>query len=87
MNILKIIGKPIREIFDFIFGLFDSLFNEHKLVRRTIVFVALGLISWTVYTVIPKLEGSHAVTALISVIGILGTAIGFYQYLRGKDGD
>ena len=65
----------------------DDLFNKHKLVRRMIVFVALGLIAFTVYVVIPKLEGGHAVSGLVAVIGILGTAIGFYQWLRNKDGD
>ena len=66
---------------------FDSLFNKHKFIRRIIVLWFMWLASWTAYKVVPKLEGSHAVSALAIIIGIFSVITGFYMYLRDKDGD
>lgn len=87
MKILCRISLGIRMAFDWFMSMIDALFNKHKFVRRTIVFIALGLITWTVLNAIPRLEQGHLLSALIAVIGILGSAIAFYQWLRTRDGD
>ena len=75
----------IKGGFDFIMSLVDDLFNEHKLVRRTIVFWSMLLITWAVLSSIPRLDGGHLLSALLGIIGILGTAITFYQWSRNQD--
>ena len=87
MKLLCRIASGIRLTFDWFMSMIDALFNKHKLVRRTIVFIAMALITFTVYTIIPKLDGGHAVTALATVIGILTPVLAFYKWQRDKDGD
>jgi succinate-acetate transporter protein len=81
------VANGIRLFFDFIFSFVDSLFNEHQLIRRTIVIWSLLIITWCVYIIIPKLEQGHSVTALGMVIGVFSSVTAFYIYLRDKDGD
>ena len=81
------IAKGIRLVFDWLMSMVDALFNKHRLVRRIIVFIALALITFSVYVIIPKLDGGNAVTALGLVIGILTPVLAFYKWQRDKDGD
>ena len=81
------IAETFRLIFDWFMAMIDSLFNEHKFVRRFIVFWAVAIITWAVLHALPRLETGNLLTAFGLVVGILATVIGFYQYLRNKDGD
>ena len=65
----------------------DRLFNKHKLVRRLLVFWAASLITWVIVTVFTNLDlvTGNVVTALSIVVGLLTTAIGFYNYQRKLD--
>ncbi len=77
----------LKTFVDWILSIIDALFNKHKLVRRTIVFWAMALVSWSIIIVLPKLEGVTAKDALVIIIGLLTVVIGFYKYLRDKDND
>ena len=68
-------------------AMIDNLFNKHKLVRRTIVFWALLVITWAIWHTLPRLDAGNLLTGFGLVIGILATVIGFYQWIRNKDGD
>jgi len=87
MKILCRLAKGVRLTFDWLLDMIDSLFNEHKLIRRTIVIWSLLIISWATYQIIPKLEQGHSVTALGMIIGVFSGVTAFYIYLRDKDGD
>ena len=77
----------INLAFGWIMTLFDELFNKHKFVRRFIVFWALLIITWAVHNTFPRLEGEHLLNAFLAILGLLSVVIGFYQWLRNKDGD
>ena len=87
MKILCRIASGIRMSFDWFMSMIDALFNEHKFVRRVIVFWAMLIISWAVLHVIPRLNDGNLLTAFSFVIGLLATMIAFYQWIRNKDGD
>jgi len=87
MNLLCRISLGIRMTFDWFMGMVDALFNKHKFVRRSIVFWALLVITWSILHALPRLEAGNLLTAFGLVIGILATVIGFYQWLRNRDGD
>ena len=65
----------------------SDLFEKHKLVRRTVVAWAMGMITFATIQVYSDLTiVTPAVVSLYTVtVGLLGTAIGFYQFLRNKE--
>lgn len=85
MKLLCRLANGIRLTFDWLMSMFDALFNKHKLMRRTIVFWAMLLITWAVLNSMPRLEGGHLLSGLIAIIGILGTAITYYQWSRNQE--
>lgn len=65
----------------------DHLFNKHMLVRRTLVFWAVVLITWVIYQVfidVSKITAAVGV-ALGTVTAILSVVVTHYQYSRSKD--
>lgn len=64
-----------------------KLFEEYKLVRRLIVFWAMGLITWTTIVLFTDISliTTAAVSAFGLVIGLLATVIAFYQWSRERD--
>lgn len=68
-------------------GFLDRLFNQHRLMRRSALVWAMGLISWAVhYTFVHHPDISMGtVAALGTVTAVLGTVIGLYQHHRSKD--
>lgn len=72
-------------------GWLDRLFERHKFVRRVMVLWACWLISVILLRVftpemLPLVTGSVA-TVITAVIGILATALGFYQWSRNHERD
>lgn len=65
----------------------DRLFNKHKFVRRLLVFWAAALITWVIARVFTDLTliTTPVVSAMSIVVGLLTTAIGFYNYQRRLD--
>lgn len=65
----------------------ECLFEEHKLVRRLLVFWAVTLISWVILRVIPIVNEINAASAsmISAIIGILATVTGFYIRSRELD--
>lgn len=65
----------------------ESLFEEHKLVRRSLVVWAL----WMITTIIFKFESlmvelnTATVSGVATIIGILATVTGFYIKSRELD--
>lgn len=69
----------------------DHLFNQHKLVRRFLVFWATGLITVVtlhlfVYGDWKEITGAVA-TAYASVTALLTAVLGLYQWSRNKESD
>ena len=65
----------------------ERLFEEHKLVRRVLVFWALGLITFVIlvsFNDLTLLTASVA-AAVGTVVGILSVVIGFYIRSRELD--
>jgi hypothetical protein len=70
------------------FGRFlSALFEQHKLVRRSLVTFAMSLVGWTTYVLYTNLE--LVTTTIVSLhtitIGILSAAIGRYFYERHRE--
>jgi len=66
----------------------DRLFNRHKLMRRGIVLWAILAVSVAMYAIIPRITGDTGlVAALTAVIGLVGTAIAFYNTARDREND
>lgn len=65
----------------------DRLFNRHKFVRRLLVLWAASLITWVIFRVFTDLTliTTPVVSAMSIVVGLLATAIGFYNYQRRLD--
>lgn len=65
----------------------DRLFNRHKFVRRLLVLWAASLITWVIFRVFTDLTliTTPVVSAMSIVVGLLATAIGFYNYQRRMD--
>ena len=63
------------------------LVEKHKLIRRLMVLWSVVLITWVVVIVFTRPPDIPAgtVTALSLVVGMLGSVIGFYKWLRHKD--
>lgn len=85
MKIISKLANSIKLIFNFFLDLIESLFNEHKLVRRIIVIFAMYEINFAVQDSLPRLNDGNLVTALLGVIGILSTALAFYTVERNRD--
>ena len=85
MKILCRLAKGIRLTFDYILDMIESMFNEHKLVRRSIVLFAMYEIDYALRASLPRIVEGNLVTALIAVIGILSTALAFYTIERNRD--
>lgn len=58
----------------------DRLFNQHKFVRRFCLLWAMGLTTWATFN-----AGELETGEFVAVVGLVSTAIGFYQWARGKD--
>lgn len=65
----------------------NDLFEVHKLVRRTLVVFAMGLVGWTTVILYQNIElitnpvvGLHSIT-----VGILSAAIARYFFDRSKE--
>lgn len=65
----------------------ESLFEDHKLVRRLLIVWAAVLITWVTVRVFTDLSAitTAAVSAFGLVVGILATVIGHYQWARQRD--
>ena len=64
-----------------------AAFDRHRLARRLTLLWACSLITWVcvrVFSNLPLITGAVA-TALATVVGILGTVIGFYKWQRFKE--
>jgi hypothetical protein len=85
MKILCRVALGFRMLFDYLFSLIESLFNEHKLVRRAIVLFAMYEIDYAVRISLPRLNEGNLVASLLGVIGILATALAFYTIERNRD--
>ena len=68
-------------------GWIDRLFNQHKLVRRLLVFWAIGLITAVVVVFMHKMGSIQTAdaTVIVSVVGLMSLVLGFYQWSRDKD--
>ena len=68
-------------------GWINDLFEKHKLVRRLLVLWAIVLITWVVVVTFSDISliSAPGATALSVVVGILGTAVAFYQWSRSRD--
>lgn len=68
-------------------NLLDAI-EKHKLIRRLVLVWAVALITWVVVRVFgmapPVITGGTA-TALGTVIGILGTVIALYKWMRDRE--
>jgi len=65
----------------------DRLFNKHKLVRRTMVFWAIYLVTFVLTIAMlnmDKITGPVA-TVIVSVVGLIATVLAFYQWSRTRD--
>lgn len=87
MSLLCRLATGIKLTFSWFMSMIDDLFNKHKFVRRIIVFWALAVITWAIWHTFPRLESSNLLSAFLAVVGLLSVAIGFYQWLRNRDGD
>ncbi len=67
----------------------DRLFNTHKVVRRSLVFWAMILITVVTLLVFHDLEKitTPVASAFGLVTGLLATVLGMYQWSRNKDGE
>lgn len=63
------------------------LFEKYKFARRSMLYWAMGMITATVASIIlkPTIVTEHSSNIFIAVIGLLMTAIGFYQWSRNAD--
>jgi len=68
-------------------GWINKLFNEYKFVRRYMIFWSTILVGWVVWMVFTNMEevSTPVATVAVSVLGLVGTVLTFYQILRGKD--
>ncbi len=64
--------------------LVELLFEKHKLVRRMLVFWAVGLITWVVLKTFSDLTllTAAVATALATITALLTAVLGFYQWSR-----
>lgn len=53
-------------------------------IRVSLVVAMIAWISFTIYVIIPKLEGNALMMGLSAVIGILSTIFTFLQYRQSK---
>jgi hypothetical protein len=65
----------------------ESLFEEHKLVRRLVVLWAVGLITFVIYVTFSDLTllTASVAAAVGTVVGILSVVINFYTRSRELD--
>ena len=65
-----------------------TLFDKYKFARRAALIWACWLITVTVFKFfeMERVDSTHA-TVIVSIIGILATVIGFYQWQRKQDDD
>jgi drug/metabolite transporter (DMT)-like permease len=64
-----------------------KLFEEYKIVRRTLVFWAIALVTWITFMVFTDITliTTAVAAAYATTVGVLGTVIGFYQWSRARD--
>ena len=53
----------------------ERLFTKHKLVRRSVIFWSMGIITYSVVERPDMTTGSF-----VAVVGVFATAIGLYQW-------
>ena len=53
----------------------DRLFTKHKLVRRSVIFWSMGIITYIVVERPDMTTGSF-----VAIVGVFATAIGLYQW-------
>ena len=87
MKILCRIAQGFRMFFDWIFDMFDALFNKHKLMRRGIIAWLLGTLSYLMYRMLPVITPDQLMSLYSQMLGMFGAFTGFYIYLRNKDKD
>lgn len=65
----------------------ERLFEKHKLVRRLLVFWAVGLITWVVLKTFSDLTllTAAVATALATITALLTAVLGFYQWSRQNE--
>jgi hypothetical protein len=66
---------------------FNRLFNQYKLVRRTLVLWALCLITYAILRTFSDISAitTPVVTALATVCAILTPVLALYQWSRMRD--
>lgn len=69
---------------------FDRLVEDHKLIRRTLVVWAAGLITVVTYDILDVLGKMDELTTpvvsfYLGVTALLTTVIGFYQWARERE--
>lgn len=73
------------------FKLLNKAFNEHKMARRLLLLWAVWLITVVTFRVFPTDNRvvpdipSGTATVFSIVVGLLATAIGFYQWSRSRE--
>jgi len=85
VNAIALRSRFVSSLGDWI----DRLFNQHKVVRRSLVYWAIGLITFVTIVVFHDLEKitTPVASAFGLVIGLLATVLGLYQWSRNKDGE
>ena len=65
----------------------DLLFEQHRFVRRTLVFWAMWMITFVTIQMFTDISliSNAAAAAYATLVGILGVVLGFYQWMREKD--
>ena len=79
------IANGISLTVKWIIAIVGSLFNEGKLVRRSIVFFAMCEIHYVIHYQMPRLDGVYLQIVIIAVIGMLATVLAFYTNERNRD--
>lgn len=81
------IAEGFKLLIEFILGIFDSLFNKHKLIRRTIIIWLLAVLTYILISMMNLLTPELMVSVYNKTLAAFGAFTGFYVYLRNKDGD
>lgn len=68
-------------------NLIHRLVEQHKFFRRLVLIWSMTLITWVVFQVFaePSTITAASATALATIVGLLATAIAFYNYSRHQE--
>lgn len=76
-----------RSLWVTFFGYVNELFEEHKLARRSVLYWALAVVTFTVVMFFRNIDkvGAAQATVITGIIGLVSTCIVFYQWSRDKE--